>query len=270
MVIGNWASDAYVGLHDLETALNVKPPEVLGTRRSYQTDRCLGLKLALDYPVSADDVVGLFGPKLTEFGRKNIGAIIEYLDVRLHYIQAVYGRNLLLEWSEDARKNPDGMDLFSGHQSYVHVDHPEGVSFSLSPTAETFCADLVRDAENTYREDLGLPKVGEGWIAETQLFYAIKQAFPDEVVIQHGRPTWLGRQHLDVYFPDRRVALEYQGEQHDRPVEFFGGEEAFERTQKRDRQKRNACRRKGVEIIYVREGYDIDCVVNAVQQVARV
>ena len=73
---------------------------------------------------------------------------------------------------------------------------------------------IVRECENTVREEMDLPKIGEGWISETELYYQIKKAFPREIVIHHGRPAWLGRQHLDVYLPKKNIAIEYQGNQH--------------------------------------------------------
>jgi hypothetical protein len=57
--------------------------------------------------------------------------------------------------------------------------------------------------------------------------------------------------------PDRGIAIEYQGEQHDRPIEFFGGEEAFRKNVERDRRKLAICKRNGVRVIYVRKGYEL-------------
>lgn len=94
----------------------------------------------------------------------------------------------------------------------------------------------------------------------------MRDAFPDETVIQHGRPKWLGRQHLDIFMPDRGVAVEYQGEQHDRPVEFFGGEEAFRKNVERDRKKLSKCKRNGVRVIYVRAGYDLGEVIASISK----
>jgi hypothetical protein len=93
----------------------------------------------------------------------------------------------------------------------------------------------MRDAENTLREERDLPLVGEGWISETDLYYRLRAVFKEEVVIHHGRPAWIGYQHLDIFFPERRIAIEYQGAQHDRPIDFFGGIEAYEATQRRDK-----------------------------------
>ena len=57
----------------------------------------------------------------------------------------------------------------------------------------------------------------------TELYYKIKETFPNEKVVHHGKPSWLGQQHLDIYFPYKNIAIEYQGLQHQEPVEFFGG-----------------------------------------------
>ncbi len=46
----------------------------------------------------------------------------------------------------------------------------------------------------------------------------------------------LKRQHLDIYFPKYNIGIEYQGEQHSRPIEFFGGEEGFKATKERDKR----------------------------------
>src|SRR5690606_5595458 len=87
--------------------------------------------------------------------------------------------------------------------------------------------ELARDAENRAREQLGVPLIGEGWVSETNLFRGLAERFSMTDVIQHGRPSWLGRQHFDIFFPAWKVAVEYHGEQHFRPIDFFGGEDAF-------------------------------------------
>lgn len=256
-----WAGDVFTGLGELEQALLTKPQPPLGSRNSMQTDRILSLKLELGEVVSGLDIATLFGPKFTKFGRDNIEGVVAFLEPQVEQIQARNARNLLIEWAKDAHIHPHGMPLFNGHASYVLAKSPTDYSFSLSPSAEKLCVELMREAENTFREERDIPRVGEGWVAETALYYEVRDAFPDETVIQHGRPKWLGRQHLDIFMPDRGVAVEYQGEQHDRPVEFFGGEEAFRKNVERDRKKLAKCKRNGVRVVYVREGYELAEVV---------
>ena len=100
---------------------------------------------------------------------------------------------------------------------------------------------ILKQAEDLYRESTGMPKVGEGWISETELYYKIADTFNEYEVVQHGSPAWLGRQHLDIYFPKLNIGIEYQGAQHYVAVDFFGGQEALEKTIERDRAKRRKC-----------------------------
>ncbi len=110
--------------------------------------------------------------------------------------------------------------------------------------------NLVREAECQLRRRQGVPPIGEGWASETALFYAIQQAFPDVEVIRHWRAPWLGVQHLDIFIPTFRVAVEYQGAQHFAPIDHFGGHDAFMATQARDRRKAKHCQERGVKLIY--------------------
>lgn len=142
----------------------------------------------------------------------------------------------------------------------------QAYSFSNNQRATEFAANVTREAENRVRQQLGIPNVGEGWIAETQLYYEVKHAFPDLEVQQHASPEWLGRQHLDIFIPEKCVAVEYQGAQHDQPVEYFGGHEAFEKNQKRDERKQRLCRRHGIKLIYVRPDYALQ---NVIEEISR-
>lgn len=112
---------------------------------------------------------------------------------------------------------------------------------------------------------MGLPKVGEGWISETVLYEALKKHFLQTKVVQHGKPEWLKQQHFDVWFPDWNIAIEYHGEQHFRPIEFFGGAEAFEKNVERDTRKLNLTKRHGVKLLILREGYDLEDVISKIE-----
>jgi len=108
--------------------------------------------------------------------------------------------------------------------------------------------EILREAENLLRENHGLPRIGEGWISEMQLYNLVKNAFPEAQ--HHVTPEWLRPQHLDVFVPSKKLAFEYQGKQHFEPIDFFGGEESFERQKKLDRRKLQKCKSNGVLLIY--------------------
>ena len=85
------------------------------------------------------------------------------------------------------------------------------------------------------------------WKNELSLFHAVRKRYPD--TLYQYRPEWLGRQSIDLYIPSIRTAIEYQGVQHYRPVEFFGGEEALSHRQELDQIKRQLCLENEVRLI---------------------
>lgn len=132
------------------------------------------------------------------------------------------------------------------------------------------CRLILKKAEDLYREKIGMPKVGEGWISETELFYKISEYFKEYEVIQHASPNWLGRQHLDIYLPKLNIGIEYQGTQHYEPIEFFGGKEAFKKTVERDERKKELCAENDCVLIYAEKGYDLNEITSTVKQVITV
>ena len=56
---------------------------------------------------------------------------------------------------------------------------------------------------------------------------------------------------FDFYLPDLNTCIEYDGEQHYKPVMTFGGEEAFKRLQGRDKIKDEYCKKNGIKLIRI-------------------
>ena len=61
---------------------------------------------------------------------------------------------------------------------------------------------------------------------------------------------WIGRQHLDFYLPDYKIAIECQGEQHFEPIGYFGGEAGFIKRQELDIKKKELCENNGTLLLY--------------------
>tara|TARA_R110000764_G_scaffold219569_1_gene307285 strand:- start:799 stop:1959 length:1161 start_codon:yes stop_codon:yes gene_type:complete len=86
------------------------------------------------------------------------------------------------------------------------------------------------------------------WKNQELLTAFIKKNF-DHVKTEHS-PTWLGKQRYDIYIPSKKIAIEYQGQQHYEPVSFFGGEKGFKNTLLLDKKKLDISRNNGVSVIY--------------------
>ena len=72
---------------------------------------------------------------------------------------------------------------------------------------------------------------------------------------------WLGRQRLDFYLPQYNIAIECQGEQHFKPIKYFGGVEKLAIYQQRDETKKLLCQQNKVNLIYINY-FDTDEEIN--------
>jgi len=119
------------------------------------------------------------------------------------------------------------------------------------PSFRDALREALREAINTVRDEIGLPRIGEGWLTETDLFNRIKALVPGETVIHQGQPKWLGRQRFDIWIPTRNLAIEYHGEQHFVEISVFGGKAGLAKTQERDAKKRRLCLENSVKLIEI-------------------
>lgn len=79
----------------------------------------------------------------------------------------------------------------------------------------------------------------------------VSKIFPD--FIRQQTFDWLKYKlslSLDFYSPDLNIAIECQGEQHFRSVDYFGGDKKFEDIQQRDLHKFQLCQSHNIKVIY--------------------
>ncbi len=93
---------------------------------------------------------------------------------------------------------------------------------------------------------------------ESKLEREVNEILKSKNIIFHKqkRFEWLGKQSLDFYLPEHSLAIECQGIQHYKPVDFGGkGEsvanEEFLLTVKRDNKKKKLCEKNGIKILYI-------------------
>jgi len=67
-----------------------------------------------------------------------------------------------------------------------------------------------------------------------------------------------GKLRCDFYLPEKNVVIEYNGEQHYKPNEFYGGKKGFELTQKRDKIKKEYCLNNGIDFLEIKFSDDIE------------
>lgn len=78
------------------------------------------------------------------------------------------------------------------------------------------------------------------------------------------RCEWLGKQSIDFFFPEQKFGIEFDGEQHYRPVNWKGAlteEQILERYNKvirRDKRKDEKCVANGIKLFRIRYDEDIE------------
>ncbi|MDZ4567247.1 hypothetical protein [Bacillus cereus] len=107
--------------------------------------------------------------------------------------------------------------------------------------------EFKKKREEIYQQLLLSGEAKIQWKNEAELFKLVVKHYPD-AIFQY-RADWLDKQSLDVYIPGLKTAIEFQGQQHYEPVEFFGGEDAFLYRQKLDALKKEKCKQNKVKLI---------------------
>lgn len=117
------------------------------------------------------------------------------------------------------------------------------------------CYNIFWQKPHDHLKGTGCPLCSKGK-SERQLFENLKSYYKDYEILNSAKPDWLnfnkgrGHQHLDIYFPELNIAIEYQGKQHFEAVDKFGGKEGFITNQGRDERKRNFCLENNCELFY--------------------
>lgn len=63
---------------------------------------------------------------------------------------------------------------------------------------------------------------------------------------------------FDFYLPDMNICIEYNGEQHYRPVKYFGGDKGFSLRLKRDKIKKDFCKKNNIILIEIKYDENIE------------
>ena len=103
--------------------------------------------------------------------------------------------------------------------------------------------------ENEVRVKFGFKKVGEAWANETLLYQLVCEIFPKEKIYRHYRPEFLEFLELDIFIPCLNIGIEYQGIQHFKPVDHWGGKASLKQVIKRDQRKKKLCDLNNVNLV---------------------
>lgn len=143
-----------------------------------------------------------------------------------------------------------GSKFKSIYGAYIQTEAIKLAGRYIFPNNEPNYKDYIKKADHYLREKLDYPIAGKKWINESYLYNVVKTIFYNHWVEREFSPKWLRGKRIDIFVHDINLAIEYQGEQHYKPVEIFGGEQGFKNTQKRDKEKLQLCKQHNINLIY--------------------
>lgn len=97
----------------------------------------------------------------------------------------------------------------------------------------------------------GCPRCGESsgermirqWLDKNNILYEYQKSFLD---CRDKKPL-----PFDFYLPEYNICVEYDGEQHYKSVDYFGGEEAFQKRVKHDKVKTEYCYKNSIRLLRI-------------------
>ena len=108
---------------------------------------------------------------------------------------------------------------------------------------------------NTCNKSKGEKLISE-WLSDNNILYKQQKTF-DDCKDKQALP-------FDFYISNYNIAIEYNGKQHYEPVDYFGGEEAFEYTVRHDIIKRDYCDKNNILLVSIPYYVDIHKELNKI------
>lgn len=152
-------------------------------------------------------------------------------------------------------------------QEYDHGDH-QGHSFYKCLNIETGIHKITRFDQLPHKIERILTNISAGtippqaqshesngekivrlWLEEHNIPFEKEYPFEDLRGLNNGYLRF------DFKIKNKPILIEFQGEQHYRPVEFYGGEEGFIIRQIHDKLKRNYCNKNHYKLIEIPYNY---------------
>ena len=159
-----------------------------------------------------------------------------YVDYKLpkKFIQNNIAADLLL----------DKLTKFISTQSEYRIDYRTMQIYDVANNLVLDCKKLKNDIKSNL---ITSNKYKTKWKSEVELYNLVMQFYPNSVY--QYRSKFLEYQSFDIYIPDLKIAIEYQGEQHYYPIELFGGIEGLNKRKLLDEKKRKICKKQGIKLI---------------------
>lgn len=131
-------------------------------------------------------------------------------------------------------------------EEYINIDTPIkfkhkkcGTEFRLSPYKFMYRNNKKYCPICYYKKSKGEIIINK-YLEQNKINYQKEFSFPE-----------LKKYSFDFFLPDYNMCIEYDGEQHFMPIDFFGGKESFEKQVERDSIKNSFCIKNNILLIRI-------------------
>lgn len=91
--------------------------------------------------------------------------------------------------------------------------------------------------------------------SQNKLLEKLRTVFPKEDFTWEYTSQWLNKQRIDICLEKYCIGIEYDGQQHYFPMDYFGGEEKFKEQVEADALKNQKCKENGFTLFRVKYDY---------------
>lgn len=122
---------------------------------------------------------------------------------------------------------------------------------------------IIKESENIIRENKGHYKIRGQFKSENTVYKNLREIIGNKIRIIREKHIYSeGSKRLDFYLPDYNVAIEYNGIQHYKPVDFFGGLDGLKSVQNSDKLKQEYCSHHEIKLYIIKYDDDIRSKLN--------
>lgn len=141
---------------------------------------------------------------------------------------------------EECLNEYDIIDNYVNFDTKLQIKHKKcGTIFKVSPDKFILRYQKVYCPSCYYKKSKGEVCISN-FLTTNNIIYEKNFSFPD-----------LKFKMFDFYLPQYSVCIEYDGEQHFRPIQHFGGQEGFKDCKRRDQEKNEYCIRNNIPLFRI-------------------
>lgn len=128
------------------------------------------------------------------------------------------------------------------NECYVNYNCPNHSELGVQSTSWTHFKEFNYGCPHCHKISRGENKIYK-YLSDNHVSFIKEHSFEDCMYKRHLK--------FDFYIPSINLIIEYNGQQHYKPVEIFGGKNNYNNSSKRDKIKLDYCKKNNIELLII-------------------